>query len=77
MCVHQLIVLVCFLTCIGAWYVYEDDAEESNPVMVKPTYQKRVTVGSAQVAGGQEGDVPLPSAKGGKRKRVGKIVGIL
>lgn len=76
MCV-QLILLVCCLTCITAWYVYEDDGEESDPVLVKPTYQKRVTVGSAQVAGGNEGDIPLPSAKGGKRKHVGKIVGIL
>lgn len=48
---------------------------------MKPTFQKSVTVGSDHITGnvGQSKDelVPLTFAKSGKRKRVGKIIGIL
>lgn len=73
----------CF-TYTQAWYLFQDEDIDgglsgSDPVLVKSVFQRRVTVGSAQIAGGgrPEDELPLPSAKGGKRKRVGKIVGIL
>lgn len=79
---------LCSLTCIEAYLhgeeidqFYGKDFADSYSPLVKPIFQKTVTVGSDHIAGSvghhKEEVVPLTSAKGGKRKRVGKIIGLL
>lgn len=83
-----MILALCSLTCIEAYLHGEDfdlfngkDIAETHSILVKPIFQKTVTVGSDHITGSvsdQKDDVlPLTSAKSGKRKRVGKIIGIL
>lgn len=86
---YQIVLAVCSLTYIEATFLIHSDllseretpdASAAHPLLVKPIFQKKVIAGSTHIAGGGEDDkdvLPLTSAKDGKRKRVGKIIGLL